>query len=99
MSKMINDLLLIAQADSGVLQIQKEPVEMDTLVLDVFRQAQKIAERQKGARCAGNSSGQRRSGAWSAEIGNACASCCSTGGQRHQVYAGRRHHHHRTQER
>jgi len=48
MGTMINDLLLIAQADSGVLQIQKEPVEIDTLVLDVFRQAHKIAERQKG---------------------------------------------------
>ncbi len=48
MSKMISDLLLIAQADSGVLQIQKEAVEMDTLVLDVYRQGQKIAERQKG---------------------------------------------------
>jgi two-component system OmpR family sensor kinase len=48
MGTMINDLLLIAQADSGVFQIQKEPVEIDTLVLDVFRQAHKIADRQKG---------------------------------------------------
>ncbi len=49
MGTMINDLLLIAQADSGVLQIQKEPVEIDTLLLDVFRQAHRIADRQKGA--------------------------------------------------
>lgn len=48
MNKMIGDLLLLAQADSGALQLQLEPVEMDTLVLDVYRQGVKIAERAKG---------------------------------------------------
>ncbi|MCB0160874.1 MAG: hypothetical protein KDD83_22225, partial [Caldilineaceae bacterium] len=48
MNKMIGDLLLLAQADSGALQLQMELVEMDTLVLDVYRQAIKIAERTKG---------------------------------------------------
>lgn len=49
MSKMINDLLLLAQADSGVLQLQMEPVEMDTLLLDIYRQARRIVEHKKGA--------------------------------------------------
>ncbi|MEZ4713846.1 MAG: HAMP domain-containing sensor histidine kinase [Caldilineaceae bacterium] len=49
MARMISDLLLLAQADSGELQLTYEPVEMDTLLLDVFRQARRIAERAKGA--------------------------------------------------
>lgn len=48
MSKMVNDLLLLAQADSGVLKLQMEPVEMDTLLLDVYRQARRVAEHKKG---------------------------------------------------
>ncbi|MCB0131406.1 MAG: HAMP domain-containing histidine kinase [Caldilineaceae bacterium] len=48
MSKMIGDLLLLAQADSGAAQLQMAPVELDTLVLDIYRQGQKIAERKKG---------------------------------------------------
>lgn len=46
MGTMISDLLLLAQADSGALQLQMEPVEMDTLLLDVYRQARRIAERR-----------------------------------------------------
>jgi two-component system OmpR family sensor kinase len=38
MQRMVQDLLLLAQADAGV-QIQKQPVELDTLLLDVYRQA------------------------------------------------------------
>ncbi len=45
---MINDLLLLAQADSGVLKLQMEPVEMDTLLLDVYRQARRMAEMRTG---------------------------------------------------
>jgi heavy metal sensor kinase len=48
MNKMISDLLLLAQADSGDLQLQLEPVEMDTLLLDVYLQTRRIAERTKG---------------------------------------------------
>ncbi|HMN31267.1 MAG TPA: ATP-binding protein [Caldilineaceae bacterium] len=47
MSRMINDLLLLAQADSGSLRLQLAPVEMDTLLLDVYRQTRRIAERRK----------------------------------------------------
>ncbi len=48
MGAMISDLLLLAQADSGALQLQIAPVELDTLLLDVFRQTRRIAERAKG---------------------------------------------------
>jgi two-component system, OmpR family, sensor kinase len=50
MSNMISDLLLLAQADSGALQLQLEPVEVDTLLLDVYRQARRSADRIKGPR-------------------------------------------------
>lgn len=49
MGRMINDLLLLAQADSGVLKLQMEPVEMDTLLLDVYRQTQRMAEIKRGS--------------------------------------------------
>ena len=49
MGKMIADLLLLAQADSGAAELQLADVEMDTLVLDVYRQSLKIADREKGA--------------------------------------------------
>ena len=42
MRRLINDLLLLAQADSG-LTLHKQPVEVDTLLLDVYRQAQVMA--------------------------------------------------------
>ena len=48
MGKMISDLLLLAQADSGALQLQREPVEMDTLLLEVYRQTRRVAELRKG---------------------------------------------------
>ncbi|MCX7838352.1 MAG: cell wall metabolism sensor histidine kinase WalK, partial [Anaerolineae bacterium] len=37
MQRLVQDLLLLAQADAGV-PIEKRPVELDTLLLDVFRQ-------------------------------------------------------------
>jgi signal transduction histidine kinase len=49
MSRMINDLLLLAQADSGALQLQWGKVEMDTLLLDLYRQTRRLAELRKGA--------------------------------------------------
>jgi len=48
MNTLINDLLFLAQADSGMLQLRMEPVEMDTLLLDVYRQARRMAEHRKG---------------------------------------------------
>ncbi len=42
MRRMVNDLLLLAQADAG-LKLQRQPVEMDTLLLEVYRQAQVMA--------------------------------------------------------
>ena len=43
MARLINDLLLLAQADAGIT-IQRVPVELDTLLLDVYRQARVIAD-------------------------------------------------------
>lgn len=48
MSTLINDLLLLAQADSGVLKLQMEAVELDTVLLDVYRQAWRVADHVKG---------------------------------------------------
>ena len=42
MSRLVSDLLLLAQADAG-MTLQRQPVEMDTLLLDVYRQAQVMA--------------------------------------------------------
>jgi two-component system, OmpR family, sensor kinase len=47
MSRLINDLLVLAQADSGALQLQMAPVEMDTLLLEVYRQAKRIVEQRR----------------------------------------------------
>jgi signal transduction histidine kinase len=49
MSRMINDLLLLAQADSGAAQLKMTAVEMDTLLLEVYRQTKRIADLRKGA--------------------------------------------------
>jgi len=38
MQRLVQDLLLLAQADAGV-EIQKQVVELDTLLLDLYRQA------------------------------------------------------------
>jgi two-component system OmpR family sensor kinase len=43
MRRLVNDLLLLAQADAG-LKLHRQPVEMDTLLLDVYRQAQVMAQ-------------------------------------------------------
>ena len=43
MSRLVNDLLLLAQADAG-LRLSLVPVEMDTLLLEVYRQAQVMAQ-------------------------------------------------------
>jgi len=43
MRRLVNDLLLLAQADVG-LKLVLAPVELDTLLLDVFRQTSLMAE-------------------------------------------------------
>jgi heavy metal sensor kinase len=43
MRRLVNDLLLLAQADSG-LTLHLQPVEVDTLLLEVYRQAQIMAQ-------------------------------------------------------
>jgi two-component system OmpR family sensor kinase len=43
MARLVNDLLLLAQADAGVT-LERVPVELDTLLLDVYRQARVIAD-------------------------------------------------------
>ena len=48
MNKMISDLLLLAQADSGALQIQMAPVELDTVLLEVYRQTRRLVDHYKG---------------------------------------------------
>jgi len=46
MQRLVQDLLLLAQADAGV-EIQKQKVELDTLLLDVYRQARLTASEVK----------------------------------------------------
>jgi heavy metal sensor kinase len=43
MTRMVGDLLLLAQADAGQL-IRREQVELDTLLLEVYRQMRPMAE-------------------------------------------------------
>ena len=47
LTRMVEDLLLMAQAESGRLEIELAPVEMDTLLLDVFQQARVLSGGQK----------------------------------------------------
>ncbi len=42
MSRLVSDLLLLAQADAGI-RLDLKPVELDTILLDVYRQAQIMA--------------------------------------------------------
>jgi signal transduction histidine kinase len=39
MSRLVADLLVLAQAEAG-MKLEKQPVELDTLILEVYRQAQ-----------------------------------------------------------
>jgi heavy metal sensor kinase len=43
MSRLVADLLLLAQADAG-LTLKREPVQLDSLLLEVYRQARVIAD-------------------------------------------------------
>lgn len=44
MTRLVGDLLMLAQADSGRLPLIEAPVEVDTLALDVFKQSQVLAK-------------------------------------------------------
>jgi heavy metal sensor kinase len=43
MARIVSDLLLLSQADAG-MSLRLEPVELDTIVLEVYRQARVIAD-------------------------------------------------------
>lgn len=43
MSRLVGDLLMLAQAESGNLPLSRNVVELDTLLLDVYRQANILA--------------------------------------------------------
>ena len=43
LTRLVRDLLLLAQAETGKLPLSKDPVELDTLMLEVFRQAKVLA--------------------------------------------------------
>ncbi len=44
MSRMVNDLLMLAKAETGHLPLAMEVVELDTLMLEVFKQAKVLAK-------------------------------------------------------
>ncbi|HEY1014483.1 MAG TPA: ATP-binding protein [Herpetosiphonaceae bacterium] len=46
LTRLVNDLLLLAQSEAGV-EIRQEPVEIDTLLLEVFRELRPLAEHVK----------------------------------------------------
>lgn len=46
MSRLASDLLLLAQADAGI-RLDLKPVELDTLLLEVYRQARMMADGQE----------------------------------------------------
>jgi len=43
MARLVDDLMLLARADVGGLPIQRKPVELDTVFLDVFRRMKPLA--------------------------------------------------------
>lgn len=52
MTRMVRDLLLLAQAESGKLPLAREDVELDTLLLEVFHQAKVLAQERVEVRLA-----------------------------------------------
>jgi two-component system OmpR family sensor kinase len=53
MSRLVGDLLLLSRAEAGTLPLAKEPVEIDTLLLEVLQQAIVLAQ-GKVEVCIGN---------------------------------------------
>lgn len=50
LTRLVGDLLLLAQAEAGKLPLDSQLVEMDTVLLEVFRQAKVLAEGQVNLR-------------------------------------------------
>jgi heavy metal sensor kinase len=48
MTRLVSDLLLLAQSEAGATTLKKETVELDTLMLDVYRQARVMANGRNG---------------------------------------------------
>ena len=44
MTRMVNDLLLLAKADYGGLTLEMQPIDLDTVVSEVFREARVLAK-------------------------------------------------------
>lgn len=44
LTRLVGDLLLMAQAESGSLALERKPVALDSLVLDVFQQMKRLVE-------------------------------------------------------
>lgn len=42
MTRLVDDLLLLARADTGSLPMQRKPVELDSIFLDVYRQVKSL---------------------------------------------------------
>ncbi len=47
MSRMVDDLLLLARADYGGLRLEMEPVDLDTLLLEVHQQARALCQNRR----------------------------------------------------
>ncbi|MCS6870200.1 MAG: ATP-binding protein [Anaerolineae bacterium] len=47
MTRLVGDLLLLAQADSGSLPLEEKEVDLDTLVIEVYKQAKVLTETVK----------------------------------------------------
>jgi len=50
MTRMVQDILLLAQAESGKLPLGREVVELDTLMLEVFQQGKLLAQGRQEVR-------------------------------------------------
>jgi heavy metal sensor kinase len=44
MTRLVNDLLMLARADVGSVRIMREPVEIDSVVIDVYRQVAMVEQ-------------------------------------------------------
>ena len=47
MTRMVEDLLLMVQAESGRLELELVPVELDTILLEIYQQSRVLAGRDK----------------------------------------------------
>jgi signal transduction histidine kinase len=50
LTRMVEDLLLMAQAESGRMELNMMPVELDTVLLEVYQQARILAGEKKNIR-------------------------------------------------